>query len=684
MKPRGLACWMIAIFLIALIFLFVAIIITTAVLPNSNTRFYTIVTTVGPPPTRSTTTGPNTTITTTTETTTETTITTYITTTPFVPLTIMCPPNITIQLGSSLDPMITGMATSVAQSNPACGEPVVGYSDVSGGFVAKKKREIGSEREGGIMRSASTVIVGVKTGSDMLVQHMSVRSALNEKRLKRRRAGQVDNPNFKKRRVTKKLHKSRSPSFNASNLVVVPPTVSLTNTGADTSDANSDNNGLQVVTALDTIVGTYYYVTDATLSLVLAVFSAAASFGVGDCATTQGQGTVTWDYNASQWLLLELGMNNQLCLFISQGGDAAGGMWSAYQFNFTYLPDYPKLSVWGPQAYVITLNALSNNNCVLDRFAVVNLLASPILFCSTPIAGPLAGFTFQSWTGVHALAEFAPPDIETAGTFTNGAVFMRPNDDEMNANTPLAVDWIDLEQWTHIDFVNATYIPLTYRITIAEFDSSYANCQASDACIPTPTVGIYLDPLREIIMHRLAFRNGTAIATFVSNANGIDVARVVWVQLIWAPPTPSLAPQFIVLQNGVVPYDDGVHRFMSSASLDADGTLVIGYDRSSSFLYPDMAACSQLMNDPPNRVRDEIVAVPSAGTLIVNNAWGSFQSMMPLIGSTRTFYFSGQVTGISWEVRTTRLHVLGDIIVRTFFAQDLCNITYCTQEITEE
>ena len=190
-------------------------------------------------------------------------------------------------------------------------------------------------------------------------------------------------------------------------------------------------------------------------------------------------------------------------------------------------------------------------------------------------------------------------------------------------------------------------------------------------------------------MHRVSYRYVPAktyphrvVGAFTSHANGVDAARVRWFELAWRPPTLNAAPHWVLEQEGVVPFADGVHRWMPSIAMDAQGTIVLGYDASdSTSLFPSMMATSRSANDPAGQVRREVlVQGAEPNTNITSNRWGDYQSMSVW---QDVYVFSGQVGAeTEWTHHTRVLKLLGESFVRTFTASDACTVQQCEQIIT--
>jgi hypothetical protein len=523
---------------------------------------------------------PTTTVTSTTTSTTTTTVlstTTPAPTTPaptFAPLTIVCPPDINITLGSSLDLTATGYPVVSGGDIVNCGEPVAFFSEVPVGIVA------------------------------------------------------------------------RSPSFSDANIVP----------GSFNTTAIVSLNASYVSSAIAS--------DDATI-----LFATISQYPFSLNGT---QGSVYWDGSANRFLILENGDSG--VVFLHLNNTLASNGWDTLVFNIS--GNNPQLGVW-PRAYVITVAAPTNNMCVVDRLSVLVGDIAPLYFCDTSILGSLGGFASdrQAWTPLGStFVDDVLLEIESAGTNTIGAVFMRHHDDELHdgASTPL-FDWLDIEQWTNINFTTKDYISLRYTVSVNDFDSS-------PFVISTPDIGgVVLDARLENIMPRLIFQtqhNKTAVV--FTSAPGV----VRWIELKWQTPTNLLAARFILSQENKTSTIDGFTRWLPTALVDAHGTTVIGYNLcDNSTVWPSMYAASRLMNDPPTGLRQEVLVYQGTGPIIVPSTgeWGPWATLSSTV--PREFLYSGQVSQ-GLHVRR-KLRITGNIIERTFTGANQCNETSCVQTIIE-
>ena len=518
--------------------------------------------------------------------TTTTTTTTIITQAPtlaptaaptFAPLTIVCPPDINITLGSSLGLPATGYPMVSGGDVPACGAPVAYFRDAPIGIVA------------------------------------------------------------------------RSPSFNDAN--IVPGTyleINVLGGGA---------NGSYISSALASDDGTVLYATQNRFEL---------SSGGGEFTLNGVNGSIYWDGSASRWIIIE-SLDDKMYMHLNN----TGGGWDTLTFNISGVN--PQLGVW-PRAYVVTISNSTNHMCVLDRLSILAGDSDPLYFCETSILGLLSGFdpSRQAWTPLGSVyVDNVLPEIESAGTSTIGAVFMRHHDDELHngASTPL-FDWIQVEHWTNINFTTRDYVALRYTISINDFDSTYLPIQ-------TPG-GVLLDPRRENIMPRLMFQTQHNTTAVVFTAQG----QVVWVELKWQTPTNILAARFILSQQNTTQAGPlGLQRWLPTAMIDTYGTLVVGYNAANNdTVWPSMYAASRLMNDPRNRLREEVSVYDGTPSAFGSQEWGPWSSLSSVV--PREFLFSGQVSQGLHVAR--RLRITGNVIERTFFGENQCNITTCIQIIIEQ
>ncbi len=500
----------------------------------------------------------------------------------------------------------------------------------------------------------------------------------------------------------------RSPSFSATNLIVQGTPFTVSNTGAIPPDATAAIGDTQILFAVNSASGSYVSVTDKDTVLVGSFMMNSIAAPDTNCsAPTLGNPQVMWDNQQKVWLMMESGINgsNVLCVYVSISSDPLGS-YHAFEYDFgSYYPDYAKLGLWR-NVYGITLNLAPlttgdepKSLCVLDRSAVIAFIAEPTgplpsIVCGAPFNGRLAGFaSLNAWTPVTAEGGPMPPQAtEAAGTATIGAVFFRHIDDELHSNATTAlIDALEVEHWFNINFTAHTYNSIRYKLTVRDFDSRSGTCASPFACIPTPTAQ-KLDPLMEVLMQKASYRyipatgQESLVLTLTSHANGVNVTRVYWFELRWISPFTNTQPLWVVHQQGVLPFNDTVHKFMGSIAMDGNGTIVIGYAASSDSVYPSMYAASRLANDPLDQMREPLLLFSGdVGSFLSSNLWGSYFCMSADPVESRNFYFSGQISSNThpWSAKLAKVRIMGETIERTWLANDYCNgAASCVQIIT--
>jgi hypothetical protein len=361
----------------------------------------------------------------------------------------------------------------------------------------------------------------------------------------------------------------------------------------------------------------------------------------GACASGHGDPIVLWDSLADRWLLSEFASTgNHLCVYVSKTADPVGGGFWVYDFPTPDFPDYPKYGVW-PDAYYVSTNESSPAVYALDRARMLQGLVATSQRFTAP---DLAGFPFQALT---------PADLDGATPPPPGApgLFLRHRDDEVHnvgANNP-AVDFVEVWEF-HVDWAtpaNSTFTgPLNVAVT--EFDSSLCGL-VSFACFPQPGTATTLDPLREVVMWRLQYRNfashQTLVGNFVTDVGGTDHGGVRWFELRKAG-----AGAWALQQEGTV-VPDAHHRWMGSIAMDGQGNIALGYSVSSSTVFPSIRFTGRRAADPPGTMLAETELI--AGTAAnASNRWGDYSAMSVDPADDCTFWYTNMYSPASqWATR---------------------------------
>jgi hypothetical protein len=411
-------------------------------------------------------------------------------------------------------------------------------------------------------------------------------------------------------------------------------------TGAIPPDTAGDVSPLYFVQAVNGVGGGQFNVYSKT-GVKLAGPIQMDSFGTGSCATGFGDPIVLYDPLADRWLLSEFASSgSRFCVYISKTNDPiTGGFW-AYNFSLTQFPDYPKYAVW-PDAYYVTTNESTPAAYALDRSKMLTGAAATLQRFAAP---RLAGFGFQALT---------PGDLDGLTPPPAGAphYLARHRDDEVHnaATHDPTRDFLDLFE-LRVNFTTPSSSTLTGPISvpIAEFDSTVCGT-VTFSCFKQPTGSQKLDPLREVIMWRLAYRNFGGHETLVGNLVtdvGADQGGVRWFEL-----RKTGASAWSLYQEGTLA-PDSAHRWMGSLAMDQDGNIALAYNVVSLSVFPSLRYAGRLATDPLGSLPQGEASL-AAGTASNNlNRYGDYAAMAVDPADDCTFWFTGEYNLAStWSTR---------------------------------
>ncbi|MEY3835978.1 MAG: hypothetical protein RI989_1406 [Bacteroidota bacterium] len=233
---------------------------------------------------------------------------------------------------------------------------------------------------------------------------------------------------------------------------------------------------------------------------------------------------------------------------------------------------------------------------------------------------------------------------------------MRMRDDSWGATSDA------LEMWAfNINWVTPANTSLTQVATlpIAAFNSSLCG-YTSFACVPQPGSSITLDPLREVLMNRIHYRNfGThesIVCCHAADVDGNDKAGIRWYEL---RRTGGTSGTWSIYQQATYS-PDANHRWMASIGISASGNIGLAYNVSSSTVYPSLRYTGRRSCDPLNTMTEpETVIV--AGTASNNsNRYGDYNQLGLDPADGETFWFTGMYNpAASWSTRVAAFTIPG-------------------------
>jgi hypothetical protein len=353
--------------------------------------------------------------------------------------------------------------------------------------------------------------------------------------------------------------------------------------------------------------------------------------GGGACASGRGDPIVLYDRLADRWLMSEFASaGNHLCVYVSQTPDPVSGGWYLYDFPTPQFPDYPKYAAW-PDAYYVSSNEFSPTAYALDRTRMLFGLPATSQRFTAP---RLPGFGFQALIPSD-LDGATPPPAETPN------YFMRHRDDEVHnfINDPTQ-DFLEIWEF-RVDFANPPNSTFTgpINIGISEFDSNLCGL-FSFFCFPQPGTSQTLDPLREVIMWRLQYRNhGThesLVGNFVTDVDGSDRGGIRWFEL------RRQGGPWALFQEGTHAPDTD-NRWMGSIAMDRAGDIALGYSVSSGVTFPSIRYAGRLAGDPAGTLpHGEGVIETGQFSQTLAERWGDYSSMNVDPADDCTFWYTNE------------------------------------------
>lgn len=413
-------------------------------------------------------------------------------------------------------------------------------------------------------------------------------------------------------------------------------------TGVTPPDPVGDVGPGVYIQAVNTLAGSAFTIYDKSDGSVLAGPTTIDSLAApgSSCADGEGDPIVLYDELADRWLISEFYgapfAPGKLCVYVSLTADPVSGGWAQYEFQPPDFPDYPKYAVW-PEAYFVTGNetaAVENLPAVyvLDRQNMVRgLVAAPMQRFEAP---PLNGFVFQSLTPADLDGRAPPPGA--------AGILARHVDDEAHRVAPDgAQDLLELWEIT-VDFLDPQNSVLSgpIEIPVTEFDSSMCGL-TNFSCFTQPAGGPALDPLREVIMWRLQYRNERAyeslVGNFVTDVDGTNRGGVRWFELrkaggVWA-----------LHQEGTWS-PDTVDRWMGSLALDRSGNLALGYNVVSNnpVVYPGQRLVGRVAGDSPGVLSTGEIPLRTGTADNSSSRYGDYSSMSVDPADGCTFWFTAE------------------------------------------
>lgn len=374
------------------------------------------------------------------------------------------------------------------------------------------------------------------------------------------------------------------------------------------------------------------------------------------CEGGYGDPVVLYDSLAKRWFLSEFSSsNNTLCIYVSATSDPVSGGWHAYQFTSSLsFPDYPKYGVW-PDGYYLTTNEAAPGIYALERAAMLAGEPAAMQFFSV---SSLSGFGFQALLPADLDGMIAPP----AGA---PAYIIRHRDDEVHdpASNDPDFDFLELFE-VHIDWRDESLSTLEgpLSIPVANFDSDLCGL-ISFACFPQPGTSQTLDPIREVVMWRLQYRNfgdhQTLVGNYTVDVDGTDHGGIRWFEL------RNGGAGWLLHQEGTHA-PDASDRWLGSIAMDGAGNIGLAYSVvNDTDLFPSIRYTGRDFADHLGALpQGELTIAAGQGPQGAANRWGDYSSLNIDPVDDCTFWYTNEYTTVNglWEtsISTFRFESCGE------------------------
>lgn len=374
------------------------------------------------------------------------------------------------------------------------------------------------------------------------------------------------------------------------------------------------------------VVNLMYSIYDKNGTKLMGPFNNSNIFSGMAHNSNDGDAIVLYDETADRWLFSQFSLpsypNGPFYenVAISQTPDPTGS-WYRYQFTFTDMPDYPKLSVW-TDGYYMTTNRFSSGSTNYMGTGAVAMDRAKML-AGDPSASMIF-FTLPStnsaWAVLPSDCDGALPPMGTPCYF----VYVKPN---TMTFYEFHADWTTP--------ANSTYTQ-SLQLPVQQFTSNVSGG------IPQKGTGVKLDPMSGRLMYRLQFRkfmdHWSMVASGTVGVNGIAGLR--WYELR----KEGANPWYIYQQSTYSPDDN--YRWMGSIAMDSSGNIAMGYSISSASMYPSIRYVGRMSSDPLNTMSIAEAGIINGGGSQTNtwsgspSRWGDYSCLSVDPTSPMTFWYT--------------------------------------------
>lgn len=377
-----------------------------------------------------------------------------------------------------------------------------------------------------------------------------------------------------------------------------------------------------------------------------------SQFGLTGC----GDPIVMYDKEAGRWFISEFACQGNVLLIAISSNSDAGGTYYSYEFNTPNFPDYPKYGIWH-DAYYCTTNESTSTLYAMERDSMIVGASARMIRRTVPSLG---GFGFQTLT---------PSDWDgTEPDQSLPATAWRHVDDEAHSpgTADPTKDYVEYWEFTpNFNNPGSSLLSGPERIDVAEFDSDINGYFAFSGIIQ-PHPSISLDPLREVFMQKLQFRDmgsyDVMMGAHVTDVDGNDWAGMRWYEFRKYDTT-----DWIVHQQGTYA-PDLANRWMGCVSMDKHGNIALAYNVASSTIFPSLRYTGRLAGDPLGTMTMEEQEISTGFANNPSIRYGDYSAISINPSDDETFWFIGEFNPASaWSTGIAKFKLGYD-----------CNALYAT------
>ncbi len=428
------------------------------------------------------------------------------------------------------------------------------------------------------------------------------------------------------------------------------------NTGVSPGDPVVEVGANHVIYAVNGVTTTFkIYDKAGTLLAGPTNFGSLAPAG-NACTSDRGDPLVYFDRQASRWFMLTMD-DGGVCTFISKTSDPVSGGWWFYRYATLAFPDYPHCGIWS-DAYVCATNEGGIAGADVYAFDRANMLTGATArpaqrFNSVPT---LPGYGFQIVTPATFYGTTAAP----AG---RKQILARHRDDEAHDGGAASAtqDFLELFE-VNIDWNTPANsgINAVPRIAITEFNSWFTN-YTTFATVPQPGSTSKLDPIREVLLNQLSYRNfGThesIVGSFATNQNAGRTRKApVDSGVRWFELRRVGAGNWALHQEGTFsPGDTSTHHLLGTLAMDKFGNIGMGYNvtkTTSPTVFASLRYTGRTAGDPLGVMSLAETTVAAGAAVETSGRWGDYYQMTVDPVDDCTFWFVGMYRPSGgWQTR---------------------------------